>query len=214
MPGGEHRAISSILERCTWPKLRHLELKGDGVGGGRELGTINRLLARHPSIEVLSLGLSLRFCDLPGASLPNLRALECNGNNAALILSHSTPGSLRTLRIHRGWDVWYGSLKGFRRLLEPIGNHASVERFIFMAYPMDKGMVRAVIKTLPSLKTLNGCICDGDVQSLSVPRIPHFADCILNLFIRLTSLQAKEVHNEDNLWGSTRWWERSLATRV
>jgi hypothetical protein len=79
MPGGEHRAISSILERRMRPKLRHLELKGDGVGGGRELGTINRLLARHRSIEVLSLGLSLHFCDLPGASLPNVRTLECTG---------------------------------------------------------------------------------------------------------------------------------------
>lgn len=159
--------MSYMLGHCTWtwPKLRHLELYGDGFD---EFLSINRLLARHPSIEVISFDLSLHPYDLPSAWLPNLRALECNGNTAAFILSHSTSDSFRTLRVHGDW----ASAILFGRLLESLKNHAKVEHFIFMSYSIRMDEIRDVIKALPNLRTLNGCICGGDVQSLSVPRIP------------------------------------------
>ena len=188
---------TTILESCTWPKLRRLELDGFGLYDGD--GAINRLLTRLPSIEILTLGPALRLSDLPVGPLPNLRVLQCTSEREAVpILSHNIPGSLQTLIVRYLYSIWHEQTTGFQQLLKNIQKHGSLEHFTVLDLSLrDANRVRALIDSLPNLKTFNGCVHDGDVESLSVLRVFCIEGCGPNLFIRLTRLLTKNVVDTD-----------------
>ena len=190
--------MTTILESCTWPKLRRLELDGGGLHRGDGDGAINRLLTRLSSIEILTLGSGLRLPDLPVGPLPNLRVLKCtNERDVVPMLSHNTPGSLQTLIVDCLYSPWHEQPTDFQQLLETLRKHGSLEHFTVANFNLrDDNKLRALIDSLPSLKTFNGCAHDGDVESLSVLRVFCIEGCGPNLFIRLTRLLTKiDIHD-------------------
>ena len=166
-----------------------MELDCGGLDDGD--GAISRLLTRHPSIEILTLGSVGQLSDLPVGSLPNLRVLQCTSERDAIpILSHSTPGSLQTLIVRYLDLIWYEQSTDFQQLLENIRSLEHITVFDDKSLE-NENRVEALIDSLPNLKTFNGHVHDGDVESLSVLRVFCIEGCGPNLFIRLTRLLDK-----------------------